>query len=134
MYIKADLREFDLTTLGEFDVIVIDPPWKEYADRIKDFPVKTEKKETWQFGDIAKINIPTIASAKCFLFLWCGVENLENGRELLKIWGFKRCEDISWLKTNKKGKQIPVKDGNIFKRVCEHCLVGFRGKYIVKIT
>jgi hypothetical protein len=33
MHIKADLRSFDLASLGKFDVIHIDPPWKEYKKK-----------------------------------------------------------------------------------------------------
>jgi mRNA (2'-O-methyladenosine-N6-)-methyltransferase len=42
-YIKTDLKSFDLTSLGKyrvipiligkFDVIYMDPPWQEYANR-----------------------------------------------------------------------------------------------------
>lgn len=28
VYIKDDLKEFDLASLGKFDVIYCDPPWK----------------------------------------------------------------------------------------------------------
>ena len=39
MYVKADLRTFDLSSLGKvwylhlikFDVIYVDPPWNEYS-------------------------------------------------------------------------------------------------------
>ena len=42
MYIKADLKTFDLTSLGkvkydfyiQFDAIYIDPPWNEYSQRL----------------------------------------------------------------------------------------------------
>jgi mRNA m6A methyltransferase non-catalytic subunit len=29
-YIKADLKNFDYTQIGKFDVILMDPPWLEY--------------------------------------------------------------------------------------------------------
>ena len=32
----------------------------------------------------------------------CGsAEGLDAGRHCLKKWGFRRCEDICWIKTNK---------------------------------
>jgi MT-A70 len=32
----------------------------------------------------------------------CGsAEGLDAGRHCLKRWGFRRCEDICWVKTNK---------------------------------
>jgi len=47
------------------------------------------------------------------LFLWVGSEHLDDGRELFKRWGFKRCEDIVWAKTNKESadRKPPIKNG-----------------------
>jgi len=47
-----------------------------------------------------------IADTPSFLFLWVGSENLDTGRELFKRWGFKRCEDIVWIRTNKENKNV----------------------------
>ncbi|CAI5977982.1 unnamed protein product, partial [Closterium sp. NIES-64] len=42
-----------------------------------------------------------IADTPSFVFLWVGdAEGLEYGRMCLKKWGFRRCEDICWEKTN----------------------------------
>lgn len=30
MFIKDDLKTFNLGSIGKFDVILIDPPWEEY--------------------------------------------------------------------------------------------------------
>ncbi|KAJ6971309.1 hypothetical protein NC653_035546 [Populus alba x Populus x berolinensis] len=43
-----------------------------------------------------------IADTPSFIFLWVGDGvGLEQGRQCLKKWGFRRCEDICWVKTNK---------------------------------
>ncbi len=34
MVLKTDLKKYDLKELGKFDVILIDPPWEEYKDRL----------------------------------------------------------------------------------------------------
>ena len=45
----------------------------------------------------------SVASQRSFLFLWCGsADGLDKGRECLKKWGFRRCEDICWVKMNRK--------------------------------
>jgi N6-adenosine-specific RNA methylase IME4 len=62
--------------------------------------------------------------------LWVGREHLDDGRELFKKWGYKRCEDVVWIKTNKKNKDIKQSassDKSILQRVKEHCLVGLKG-------
>jgi N6-adenosine-specific RNA methylase IME4 len=47
---------------------------------------------------------------------------------LLKEWGFKRCEDIIWVKTNEIRKKAPVQsEEGILIRVKEHCLMGYKG-------
>ena len=46
-----------------------------------------------------------------FVFLWVGSgagEGLERGREVIAKWGFRRSEDIVWVKTNKETNKGPV--------------------------
>jgi N6-adenosine-specific RNA methylase IME4 len=51
---------------------------------------------------IKAIDVASIASQRCFVFLWCGSsDGLDKGRECMRKWGFRRCEDICWIKTNK---------------------------------
>lgn len=132
-YLRADLRDTDLKLLGKFDVIVIDPPWQEYEDRVKELPIyqkHPESFQSWTFEEIAELQINEIGDTPSFLFLWVGTQNLDNGRELFKKWGFKRCEDIVWLKTNKRNKTKSMKkasNSQLLHRVKEHCLVGLKG-------
>ena len=130
-YIKADLKTFDLTTLGKFDVILMDPPWEEYSRRSHGYSIESSEKMTpWSFQEIAALNIEALAELPSFLFLWVGEsENLEVGRELFRLWGYKRCEDIVWVKTNKvqKYKSLDSSKNSLLQRVKEHCLVGVRG-------
>jgi N6-adenosine-specific RNA methylase IME4 len=62
-----------------------------------------EKRPFWTVEELEKLNIGSIVASPCFLFLWTGDggEGLEIGRRLLKKWGFRRAEDIVWVKTNK---------------------------------
>jgi len=103
MFIKANLKEFDFEQMGKFDVILVDPPWEEYKTRIAGLPIYShhEKLEGWSFEEIANLKMDVLANPCSFIFLWVGSEHLDHGRQLLKIWGYKRCEDIVWLKTNK---------------------------------
>ncbi|KAG8091771.1 hypothetical protein GUJ93_ZPchr0012g21049 [Zizania palustris] len=58
----------------------------------------------WTPEDIMNLKIEkAIADTPSFIFLWVGDgAGLEQGRQCLKKWGFRRCEDICWIKTNKK--------------------------------
>lgn len=84
---------------------------------------------SWDLNEIATLPIDEISEKPSFLFLWVGSDHLDQGRELFKKWGYKRCEDIVWVKTNKdKSKEnIELPHSNILARVKEHCLVGLRG-------
>lgn len=65
------------------------------------------------------------------MFLWVGAadsEGLERGRECLANWGFRRAEDIVWVKTNKRAGDNPGgASSGIFASQKEHCLMGIRG-------
>lgn len=85
-----------LTTLNpcKFDVILLDPPFSSSFtwDHLQDLPV------------------PSLAADPSFVFLWVGSgagEGLERGREVLAKWGYRRCEDVVWVKTNKTSNRGP---------------------------
>lgn len=49
------------------------------------------------------LNLSKIAAKRSFIFLWCGSsDGLDKGRDCLRHWGFRRCEDICWVQTNFK--------------------------------
>ena len=71
----------------KFDVILLDPPFSSSFswDELQEFPV------------------PSLAADPSFVFMWVGSgagEGLERGREVLAKWGYRRCEDVVWVKTN----------------------------------
>lgn len=49
-----------------FDVILIDPPWEEYARRA---PAMVEDDEVWSWEQIMELDISGIADTPCFVFL-----------------------------------------------------------------
>lgn len=63
----------------------------------------------------------------------CGSEEgLEAGRHCLNKWGYRRCEDVVWIKTNKDPKQKSLSAKNeevrfVLQHTKEHCLMGIRG-------
>jgi hypothetical protein len=78
----------------KFDVILLDPPFSSSF--------------TWQ--TLQELPIPVLAADPSFIFLWVGSgagDGLERGRELLGKWGYRRCEDVVWVKTNKTSNLGP---------------------------
>ena len=54
---------------------------------------------------IMALDIAEVSSPRSFVFLWCGSsDGLDLGRLCLQNWGFRRCEDICWIRTNIKNK------------------------------
>jgi len=120
MLIKKSLRNLDLTTLGEFDVIHVDPPWKEYQKRAEYLQIakRTEKMVAWSLQDILNLKLNQLIHEKSFIFLWVGSEHLDDGRALFKSWG---------LKINKKNYGMANSYSTLL-RFKEHCLVGISEK------
>lgn len=79
----------------------------------------------------AALPIRQISADPGFVFLWVGrgdQDGLERGRECLAKWGFRRAEDIVWVKTNAKAKTDGAfGKGGLFASQKEHCLMGIRG-------
>eukprot|EP00850_Spirogloea_muscicola_P014065 SM000098S25145 [mRNA] locus=s98:541950:545487:+ [translate_table: standard] len=103
MYMRMDLRKQELSPelFGtKFDVILLDPPWEEYVRRA---PGVADALDWWPAEDVLNLKVEAIADNPSFVFLWVGdAEGLEHGRACLKKWGFRRCEDICWVKTNRE--------------------------------
>lgn len=126
MYLKADLRKSSLSRLGgKFDVILVEPPLEEYQ---RDSLPPSER-TFWTWDDIMALPIEEVAAQRGFIFLWVGSsEGLDLGRQCLRKWGFRRCEDICWIKTNIKNPGNVANDPRaIFQRTKEHCLMGIKG-------
>uniref|UniRef100_A0A8D3AA21 N(6)-adenosine-methyltransferase non-catalytic subunit METTL14 n=1 Tax=Scophthalmus maximus TaxID=52904 RepID=A0A8D3AA21_SCOMX len=127
MYLQADPEHFDLQDLKcQFDVILLEPPLEEYY---RESGISNTER-CWTWDDIMKLEIEEISALRSFVFLWCGSgEGLDLGRMCLRKWGFRRCEDICWIKTNKNnpGKTKALDPKAVFQRTKEHCLMGIKG-------
>ncbi|XP_076318234.1 methyltransferase like 14 isoform X1 [Tachypleus tridentatus] len=126
MYLKCDMETFELRELNcKFDVILVEPPLEEYQ---RSQGVSNSKFWTWD--EIIKLEIEEVAAPRSFIFLWCGSsDGLDLGRQCLRRWGFRRCEDICWIKTNIKNPSHSknLEPRAIFQRTKEHCLMGIKG-------
>uniref|UniRef100_A0A182PMQ2 N(6)-adenosine-methyltransferase non-catalytic subunit METTL14 n=1 Tax=Anopheles epiroticus TaxID=199890 RepID=A0A182PMQ2_9DIPT len=130
MYLRADLKTFDLKNLGtKFDVILIEPPLEEYA-RGGAAVAAGAPRNFWSWDEILALDIGEVAAHRSFVFLWCGSsEGLDMGRNCLRKWGFRRCEDICWIRTNidSPGHSKILEPKAVFQRTKEHCLMGIKG-------
>ncbi|KAJ7490521.1 hypothetical protein FB451DRAFT_1552213 [Mycena latifolia] len=59
-------------------------------------------------------------------FTWAHLQELprrKSGCEVLSKWGYRRCEDVVWVRTNKTTNRGPGTDA----RTMQHCLISIRG-------
>ncbi|KAH7107053.1 MT-A70-domain-containing protein [Auriculariales sp. MPI-PUGE-AT-0066] len=102
---------------AKFDVILLDPPYSS----------------SFTFDTLSQLPIPSLSADPGFIFLWVGSgagDALERGREVLAKWGYRRCEDIVWVKTNKSSNHGPGSEpptSSLLTRTKQHCLMGIRG-------
>lgn len=62
------------------------------------------------------------------IFLWVTGRAMELGRDCLQIWGYKRVEEMVWIKTNQLQRIIRTgRTGHWLNHSKEHCLVGIKG-------
>nr|CAG4648685.1 EOG090X07CF [Polyphemus pediculus] len=126
MYLKCDLNNFNVKELGcKYDVILIEPPLEEYQ---RSLGVTNVDFLSWD--QIMELDIGEVAAPRSFIFLWCGSsDGLDLGRICLRRWGFRRCEDICWIKTNSDapGHSKNLEHKAVFQRTKEHCLMGIKG-------
>lgn len=130
MYLQANLKQSELTSAmfggTKFDVILIEPPLEEYYARSGGL----NERKFWSWDEILTLDIGELAAHRSFVFLWCGSsEGLDMGRNCLRKWGFRRCEDICWIRTNieNPGHSKILEPKSVFQRTKDHCLVGIKG-------
>jgi len=112
---------------GEYDVIVIDPPWKvdfdyspdHYMGRVANpYPEMTVEQ-------IKNIKLPTKTNS--ILWLWTTHSQIWNAIEILRFWGFEYKCLLVW---DKESMGI----GKWLRKQCEFCLLGIKGKPVWTAT
>ncbi|XP_051114801.1 N6-adenosine-methyltransferase MT-A70-like isoform X2 [Andrographis paniculata] len=117
-WINCDIRNFRMDILGQFGVIMADPPWDIHME----LPYGTMADD-----EMRTLNVPALQTDG-LIFLWVTGRAMELGRECLELWGYKRVEEIIWVKTNQLQRIIRTgRTGHWLNHSKEHCLVGVKG-------
>lgn len=117
-WIRCDLRYFDMSTLGKFSVVMADPPWDIHME----LPYGTMSDD-----EMRNLGVPCLQD-EGLIFLWVTGRAMELGRECLQLWGYERCDEIIWVKTNQLQRIIRTgRTGHWINHGKEHCLVGVKG-------
>ncbi|EYU21260.1 hypothetical protein ABFS82_09G129400 [Erythranthe guttata] len=117
-WINCDIRSFRMDILGQFGVIMADPPWDIHME----LPYGTMADD-----EMRTLNVPALQTDG-LIFLWVTGRAMELGRECLDLWGYTRIEEIIWVKTNQLQRIIRTgRTGHWLNHSKEHCLVGVKG-------
>lgn len=114
----------------KYNIIYADPPWQYKVWSKKGQGRSAESHyPTMSRKDIETLDIQSIATDDCVLFLWVTAPCLEQGIDLIKTWGFTyKTFGFTWIKTNKK-KNTPFWGMGYWTRAnAEICLLATRGK------
>jgi N6-adenosine-specific RNA methylase IME4 len=106
---------------GNFDVIVIDPPW-DYGTDDKYNPEGfrgTCPYPTMSLEEIKAIKLP--AKEDCVLWLWTTNKFLLEMKPLLEEWGFELKSILTWDKEH-------IAIGSWLRSQTEHCILAIKGK------
>jgi mRNA (2'-O-methyladenosine-N6-)-methyltransferase len=121
-WVSCDIRYFDSSILGKFDVIMADPPWDIHMD----LPYGTLSDDEMKNLPIKNLQDDGV------LFLWVTGRATELARECLEIWGYERKEELVWIKTNQLQRLIRTgRTGHWLNHSKEHCLIGIKGNPVI---
>lgn len=113
---------------GQFDVVLLDPPWAYYGDPNKDqaagkhYPLVSD-------ADLKTLPVPSLLHKESVVFMWATSPRLDFAIELLKSWGlFYRGVAFVWVKTTLRGEVIQGQGvrPSIVKSTCEFVLAASR--------
>lgn len=94
--------------MKKYQTIYADPPWKypswgkpsNRADYHKPRPLPYPALSN---DEIKSMNINSLADENCELYLWTTNRYLPVAFEVIKAWGFKYCQTLTWCKTPRAG-------------------------------
>lgn len=100
-WINCDLRQYDLSKLGKFDAILVDPPWRvrssEDSQRtIQGYNAKNHY-NTMSNEELLSMDVGSL-SDRGFIFLWAISSQLQTAFECLTRWGYNYVDRITWVK------------------------------------
>lgn len=116
--------------LGQFSTILADPPWQFQNKTGKVAPEHRRllRYPTMALQDILALPVAQLAAAKSHLYLWVPNALLQEGLQVMKVWGFTYKSNLVWYKTRQDGGPDGRGVGFYFRNVTELMLFGVRGR------
>ena len=118
---------------GGYRTIVADPPWQygkwgkgSDACALAGKPQNRDEPLPYPYlstSDIEALPVGRLAAADCDLYLWTTQKYLPAAFGVLKSWGFKYCQTLTWCKT-----PMGTGQGGLYCPTTEFLLLGRKGK------
>jgi len=110
---------------GEYDVIVIDPPWAYGTKYDPEGRRIASPYPEMSIEELKKLKIP--ASKNCILWLWTTNAFMHEAYHLLEAWGFEPKTILTWVKDR-------MGIGDWLRGKTEHCILAVKGHPMVNLT
>lgn len=108
-----------------YQIIYADPPWS-YTENWGNGAVHHHY-DSMSISQLKALPVGALADDNCHLYLWVTNPFIQEGLDLVKVWGFEYKQLITWVKTNKDGT-TRMGLGYYFRGVTEHCIFAVKGK------
>ena len=125
---QENTGQFPPLPLARYDIIYADPPW-DYKGQLQHAGVGSgdtggaaRHYPTVVLGNLAKLDVASIAAEDSLLFLWATSPHLDQAIDLGKAWGF------AWATVAFVWDKVRVNPGFYTMSQCELCLVFKRGR------
>eukprot|EP00924_Labyrinthula_sp_SR-Ha-C_P006630 snap_masked-scaffold_29-processed-gene-0.16-mRNA-1 protein AED:0.34 eAED:0.36 QI:0/-1/0/1/-1/1/1/0/195 len=101
-YMVANLMNLNLKIVGHFDVVLLDPAWR---DGVSNNPIRglNISYPTLNTEEIKEILVPEICP-KGVIALWVTNSKVQEGVDIIKHRGAKLVEVLVWVKRTRSGK------------------------------
>jgi len=118
-----------LWPVGQFDLIMADPPWRFATRSSKGITHKGAggHYRTLPLSEIMDLPVADLAAPDCLLWLWATNPLLPQAFEVLADWGFTFKTAGHWCKTTSRGG-LAFGTGYILRCAGEPFLIGTRGR------
>ena len=127
----ANAMLYAVADLKRYSTIVVDPPWRygkwgkaskpNYEGHI---PKDSDLPYDWMsVEEIKALPVGSLANENCELYLWTTQKYLPHTFEVIKAWGFKYCQTLTWCK-----KPMGKGQGGVYCPTTEFLILARRGK------
>ena len=116
----------------KYQTIYVDPPWRyrSWGKGSNKCALKNSKSniplpipyQTMSIEEIKALPVKDLADENCELYLWTTQKYLPFSFDVIKEWGFKYCQTLTWCKT-----PMGTGQGGVYCPTTEFLILGRRG-------